>query len=81
MNPRTGFEDSLAELRRLDIDPESIIRIRARCVRALEAQHRGRLSLLPRPARWRNRLELAAAFGLCIVYLAAAVASGLSLLR
>ena len=81
MDSRHGFEKVLADLQRFDADPARIERIRARCLHALEAQNR-RKGMLPESfVQWRRRIELAAAFGLSAVYLAAAVARGLALFR
>ncbi len=81
MDSRHELDKDLAGLPTLDAGPERIERIRTRCLNALEAKHglnpRLRTALSP----WRPRLELAAAFSLGVVYLAAAVTSSLALLR
>lgn len=79
MDSRNEFERVLAGLQRFDADPERIERIRARCLHALEAQNRRKGMLPANFVQWRRRLELAAAFGLSAVYLAAAVARGFAL--
>ncbi len=81
MDSRSELEKNLAGLPTLDADPERIERIRTRCLYALEAKYRQRPSLRTALSHWRRRLELAAAFSLSAVYLAAAVTSSLALLR
>ena len=75
------FEIDLSGLRSHDADPESVKRIRARCLGALRAQRQkeraGRLRFTP----WWEFMEPAAALGLSVIYLAAAFSSALALLR
>ncbi len=81
MDSRNECEKDLAGLPTIDADPERIERIRARCLHALNAQHPHKPALRTALATWRRRLELAAAFSLSAVYLAAAITSSLTLLR
>ncbi len=81
MDSMDVFEKGLAGLQTCDADPQRTERIRARCLAALKAQRPRERSGRSRLADWRRRLEPAVAFGLSALYLVAAVASSLALLR
>jgi len=78
---RDEIQTGIASLQTCDADPLTVERIRARCLAALEAQRQKERAERSRLADWRRWLEPAVAFGLSALYLAAAVASSLALLR
>jgi hypothetical protein len=80
-DPWDALDADLAGLHAHDANAERVERIRARCVAALAAMQDRRYARRARNAAWQRRLEQAAAYGLSVIYLAAAVGSALALLR
>lgn len=80
-DPRTMLDAALGELRAHDADPESVDRIRERCVARLAARRRSRERARARLLRGYDRLEPALVVGLGTFYLAAVVRQALALLR
>jgi hypothetical protein len=78
---RDQIQIGIAGLQTWDADPLRVERIRVRCLAVLEAQRRKERAERSGLADWRSWLEPTFALGLSALYLAAAVASTLALLR
>ena len=76
-----NFEPSLLGLQTYDTDRNTVERIRARCLEALEIQRRTNRAEGPLLTAWRKWLEPAIALGIGAFYLAMAFSSSLALLR
>ncbi len=78
---REEFDAALKSLQTYDADPESVKRIRGRCLVTLQAQRQGDHWYTSFALSWRRWLEPAAALTLSVFYLVDAVRSSLALLR
>jgi len=79
--PGDAVETDLSALRVHDATPESVERIRARCLAVLAARRRADEARRERLAPWRAWIEPALALGLGALYLAEALTRAFAVYR